>query len=83
MTYLTAEQRREIQPTLDRLAKTTPWFQQDIDLVEETRARDAGMSTMLTIDEAIRLALAGKVDDAELPAVLEKHRAIQQALAHS
>lgn len=75
---LTDDGYQRIKPALDRLAAATPWLQVDIDRIEETRARDAGMTSVLTTDEALLRALAGKVEEPELPELLEKHRAIEQ-----
>lgn len=75
---LTQEEHDALRPTLDRLASTTPWFQQDIDQTEETRARDAGMSSILTTDDALLRALTGKIEEREMPELLAKHRMIEQ-----
>lgn len=77
---LTDEQYQALRPTLARLADSTPWFQIDVDRIEETRARDVGMTSVMTSDEALLRALAGKVQEPELPALLEKHRALEQEI---
>lgn len=78
---MTDEERQALQPTLDRLSATTPWFQVDIERVDTTRARDAGMSAVMTTDDALLRALATMVEASELPGLLEKHRALEDALA--
>lgn len=75
---LTDQEARALQPTLDRLAASTPWFQQTIEYVGETRARDATMTTVLTTEAALLRALEGKVDEQKIPALLELHRALDQ-----
>lgn len=75
---LTDEQHQAIKPTLDRLAASTPWFQVSVDRVEETRARDTGMTAVMSTDDALLRALTGHADPSELPELLAKHRAIEQ-----
>lgn len=78
---MTDEERQALQPTLDRLAATTPWFQVDIERIEETRARDASMSAVMTTDEALLRALSATAAEPELPALMEKHRTLEQQVA--
>ena len=78
---MTDEERQALQPTLDRLAATTPWFQVDIERIEETRARDAGMSAVMTTDEALLRALSTMAEESELPSLMERHRALEQQVA--
>jgi len=75
---LTDQEAQALQPTLARLAASTPWFQQTIEHVREARARDAAMTTVLTTEAALLRALEGKVTPEQLPALLELHRALDQ-----
>lgn len=76
-----AEDYQSLKPILDELAAKTPFFQMDIEIVSEARARDAGMATMLTIDAALRRALAVTVEEAEVPVVIEKHQQLMHEVA--
>ncbi len=76
---LTPEAYEELKPELDHYASLTPCFQVDVELETEDRTRDAGMSAVMSAEDALARALSGKVDEAELPELLEKHRLLVQA----
>ncbi|MFZ3014345.1 MAG: metallophosphoesterase, partial [Nitrospira sp.] len=78
---MTAEDYQRLKPILDVLQAATPFFQLDVEILSEDRTRDAGMATMLTMDHALRRALAITVEDTELPSLFEKHRALVQEVA--
>ncbi|HEV8539912.1 MAG TPA: exonuclease subunit SbcD [Nitrospiraceae bacterium] len=78
---LIAEDYQRLKPILDELQAGTPFFQIDVELVSEDRARDAGMASMLTMEDALARALTGTIDDAELPSVFEKHQQLVQEVA--
>ena len=77
---LTAEEEQELRPALDRLTRDTPWFQVNIERQEEARSRDAGMSSVLTSEEALLRALDGlpSAEGQDRDALIEKHRTIEQ-----
>ena len=74
---LTPEEYDQMRPPLQDLAPTVPHFQPDVELRTEARARDAGMATCLTMDEALRRALADMSAD-DQDALLAKHHALLQ-----
>lgn len=73
---LTPEQWQACKPTIDRWQHETPFFQVDVEILTEDRARDAGMAQCVTREEALRRALTGAITAKEFPAVLEKHDAL-------
>jgi|SRR5579885_1975482 len=58
-----------------------PLTQLDIEIVQEDRARDAGMAQCLTMEEALTRALAGHVDETDQAVILGKHRRLVEELA--
>jgi len=74
---LTPEEYDAIQDYL-RAWKQHPgiYFKEDVEIVTPERMRDAEMAKVMNDDEAVRRALAGKVDDAEMSAVVEKHHGL-------
>lgn len=70
-----------LKPLLDRLQAETPLCQVDVELLSEDRARDAGMAACLSMEEALTRALTGTIDEADLPAVVEKHQLLVQECA--
>lgn len=76
-----AEDYQSLKPILDKLQASTPFFQLDVELVSEDRARDAGMASMLTMEDALTRALSGTVDAAEIPRMVEKHQQLVQEVA--
>ncbi len=76
---LTPEEYDHWKPELDRLKAQTPLFQIDVELDTEDRARDAGMSAVMSAEDALTRALSGKVTEEELPELLNKHRLLVQA----
>ena len=70
-----ADEQR-LRPGLDRLHAETPFFQLNVELLTEDRARDAGMADCLTQEEALTRALIGNIDPDDLPAILAKHHAL-------
>jgi len=49
-------------------------IQCDLEIAREDRARDAGMQAVMSADEAVLRVVTGHVAEAELPALMEKHR---------
>jgi exonuclease SbcD len=80
---LTPEEYDAIQDAL-RPWRSHPgiYFQEDVEIVTPDRMRDADMAKVMNDEEAVVRALTGKVDDADMPAILEKHRSLvaQEAL---
>ncbi len=74
---LTEEQYRVRKPDIDLLADRLPYFQQDIQIVKEDRARDAGMAEMPTLEEAIKRIFGTRVTDDELARLLEENARLQ------
>lgn len=79
---MTPEQYRERKSIIDRLAESVPFFQVAVDLIEQDRARDASMSQMMSMDEALLKVLAD-VSDSEQSALLEKHHALVSEVNHA
>lgn len=73
---LTAEQWQACKPTIDRWQQETPFFQVDVEILTEDRARDAGMAQCLNMDEALARVLTGLIEEHEAPTVMEKHQAL-------
>ena len=72
---LTTEAYAAARPAIEAFMRDAAYVQQDIDLVTETRARDAGMVAMATMEAALRRALPDIEDDA-WPGVLASHAAL-------
>ena len=70
---LTADEYEAAKPMVQKWVDEHPWTQVNLEIVVADRMRDAGMGQLLTVDEALTRTLAGKVDEAELPIILEKH----------
>jgi len=64
---------QELKPILDTLQSNTPFLQVDVELLAEDRARDAGMASVPTMEDAIRRVLTPTVSDEDMADVLEKH----------
>lgn len=73
---LSPAEHESAKPLIDRWCAEHPWTQVEVELATEARARDAGMATMLTMEDTLLRALAGHVEEPDLPAVLEKHRSL-------
>jgi exonuclease SbcD len=78
---LTSEQWQGCKPMIDKWQQECPYFQVDVELISEDRARDAGMSQCLTMEDALTRALAGTIDQAEIPSVFEKHQQLVQEVS--
>jgi len=75
---LSPDQYQSIKPVLDELQAATPFFQVDVELLSEDRARDAGMAQCLTQDEALKRILPSLIDGSEMPRIVEKHQQLVQ-----
>lgn len=60
---------------IESMASTVPFFQVAVELVEQDRARDASMSQLMSMDEALLKVLAD-MSDGEQSALLEKHHGL-------
>lgn len=79
---MTPEEYQSRKPLIDRMAASVPFFQVSIDLIEQDRARDAGMSQLLTMEEALMRVL-DQASDAERSALVEKHRVLVGEVEHA
>lgn len=75
---LSPEDYEAAKGVIEAFAASVPWCQTNVDIVHADRTRDAEMVNCLTMDEALHRALVGKVDEMELPALLEKHHGLMQ-----
>lgn len=60
---------------IESMAATVPFFQVAVELVEQDRARDASMSQLMSMDEALLKVLAD-MSDAERSTLLETHHGL-------
>lgn len=67
---------------IESMASTVPFFQVAVELVEQDRARDASMSQMMSMDEAL-LKVLSDMSDSEQAALLEKHHALVSEVNHA
>ena len=67
---------------IESMASTVPFFQVAVELVEQDRARDASMSQMMSMDEAL-LKVLSDMSDSEQSALLEKHHALVSEVNHA
>jgi DNA repair exonuclease SbcCD nuclease subunit len=74
---LSPEDYEHIKPTLQALEAETPYWQTDVEIRTEDRARDAGMAACLTMDDAMRRALSDLPEE-EQDALLAKHHTLLQ-----
>lgn len=72
---LTPEQYESARGLLQDVAERYPFSQQDIELTTVTRARDAGMQAMATMEDALKRALPD-VPESEWPELLNLHAAL-------
>ncbi len=77
---LTPEQYQGCKPVLEQWQQDTPFFQMDVELVQEDRSRDAGMAKCLTMDQALQRILTNHSEH-ETIALMEKHRALVDEVA--
>lgn len=75
---LTPEQWSACKLTTDRWQQETPFFQVDVEILNEDRARDAGMAQCLNMDQALTRILFGLIEEHEAPMVMEKHQVLVQ-----
>ena len=78
---LTADDYQKIKPIVQELQASVPFFQVDVELVSEDRARDAGMAACLSMDQALIRSLATVVEDTEIPFLVEKHQQLVQEVS--
>lgn len=60
---------------IESMASTVPFFQTNVELIEQDRARDTSMSQLMSMDEALLKVLAD-MSDAERSTLLETHHGL-------
>lgn len=78
---LSPEQWQACKLTIDRWQQETPFFQLDVEILTEDRARDAGMAQCVSMDAALARVLVSMMEEAEIPTVIEKHQTLVQEVA--
>lgn len=72
---VTEQEYAEIKEYLQEAASTITHFQDAVEIVKESRMRDAEMASLVLDEEqALIRVLTGKADEAEMPAILDRHR---------
>lgn len=72
---ITEAEYAEIKADLQEAGSTIAHFQDAVEIVKESRMRDAEMaSVVLDEEQALLRVLRGKADEAEMPAILDRHR---------
>lgn len=72
---MTPQEYMEKKAFIESMASTVPFFQTNVELIEQDRARDTSMSQMMSMDEALLKVLAD-MSDGEQSALLEKHHGL-------
>lgn len=79
---MTPQDYQEKKAFIEQMAGTVPFFQIAVDLLEEDRARDASMSQMMSMEEALVRVLE-HASDTERPVLVERHRGLVAEVEHA